>query len=288
MNLLTLCIWIAFSQAGGQLPAKYQPSLPEPTKVVARVDGKDITAGELMPLLWDWRANEVLEDVIQLRLIKIQAEKLQVTVSQEEIESSLAKQLESVKANLQPGQDLEAYIREQGFPRSRLYLRLHAELLLDKIVLKSFDPNRYVEISTIIVRPKSEAASDLAEAIKKAQEAYDLLKNGSKWEDVLKRYANEPEALTANGRLGWRMMGVFPKPVQEDLINIKAGDYTRPAQTQNGIQIFRLDRRGKDATGAELEDLKNQHRSEARATILEQIRKDTKIERMLGSGTGLY
>lgn len=285
MNLISLCVWLAFVQAGDPIPAKYQPQLPPATKVVAKIDGKEITAGEIMPFVWDWRANEVLEDVIQLRLVKAQADKLQLSVTEQEIEAALAKQLEGIKASLQPGQDLEQFLLDQGFPRSRLYLRIKAELLLDKIVMKSFDVNRYVEVSTIIVRPKSEAATDLAEAIRLAQEAYDQLKGGAKWEEVLKKYTNEPAALTANGRLGWRLLGVFPKPVQDEMVMMKIGDVSRPAQTPNGIQLFRLEKRGKEAIGEDLEDLKNQYRAEARQTILDQIRKDAKIERMLNKSS---
>lgn len=281
MKLLPLCCAGAAILAVMQLPAKYQPKLPESTKVVARVSGKDITAGEVTPYLWDWRGSEAVEDMINYRLVKEHAEKVGVKVAPEVVEAELTKQIDRVKASLQPEQDLEQFIRDQGFPRSRLYLRLHSELLLDAIVMKNFEVDRYVEVSTIIIRPRSETASDLADAIKKAEDAYDALVKGGKWEDILLKYCNEPQATASNGRLGWRLNSVFPAPVRQEFLTAKAGGYTRPAQTQNGIQIFRLDRRGRDAKGEDLEALKNQFRFDARPGMIEQLRKDAKIERFL-------
>lgn len=286
MKLLAMSMCLAVFHAASQIPQQYKPTLPDSKKVVARMNGKDITVGEVLPYLWEWRANEALEDLLNYRLIKEEADKQLVSVTQEEVEKELKAQLDRVKSSIPPGDDLDTYIKEQGFPRSRLYLRLTAELLLDKIVLKSFDADKFVEVSTIIIRPRSEAATDLAEAIKQAQAAYDDLKKGQTWEIVLKKYGNEPNAVSANGRLGWRMISVFPAPVKEDLLLIKTGEFTRPAQTQNGIQIFRLDRRGREAKGEDLEALRNQFRAEARQSILDQLRKNTKIERLLNAPAG--
>ncbi len=279
-NLVAICLCVAGLQAASLFTTKYLTPAPESSKVLAKVDGKDITAADVAPYLWDWRGQEALEDLLQYRMIKLQADKLQLTLPEAEVEAELKAQMDRVKTSLQPGEELDDYIRMQGFPKSRLYLRLSAELLLDKIVMRSFEPDRYVEVSTILIRPRSESANDLSEALRLAQEAYDSLKKGSKWEDVLKKYTNEPAALQSNGRLGWRMLGVFPQPVREDMLQVNVGQCTRPAQTQNGIQIFRLEKRGKDAKGEDLEALKGQFRGEARPNILEQIRKDAKIERV--------
>lgn len=273
----------ASDQTSGTLPPippTILPAPPAPDTPVLRVNGQPILARELQGFLWDWRVAEVMEDIITWRMLLDEAGKRQITLSNEAVEKELEAQIARAKGQYPPGTNIEAQLRLQGFPKSRLYIRIQSEMLLDRIVMGEFDPAQFVDVSTVIFPPKSEQASDLAEAIRQAQDAYDALMRGDDWGEVLRRTVQDPSALQSNGRLGWRERSAFPASVREELLRLKPGGFTKPAQTANGIQIFRLEQVGSEARGEALEELRTIFRTTGRQSVLERLRRDTTVERL--------
>lgn len=262
------------------IPPTILPAPPAPDTPVLRVNGQPILARELQGFLWDWRGSEVMEDIITWRMLLDEANKRKITLSAEVVERELEAQIARARGQYPPGTNVEAQLRLQGFPKSRLYIRIQSEMLLDQIVMGEFDPAQFVEVSTIIFVPKSEQASDLAAAIQEAQKAYEALQNGEAWDAVLRRTVQDPAALQSNGRLGWRERSAFPASVREELLRLGPGGITKPAQTANGIQIFRLEQTGAAARGASLEELRTIFRTSGRQTVLDRLRRDTTVERL--------
>jgi hypothetical protein len=89
---------IALLTQGGILPPNDTPARPLPGKIIAKVNGVDIKAADLEPYLWDWKANEVLTEVIQFKVLFDEAAKLGLSITDKEIEDQLAKDLEQYKA----------------------------------------------------------------------------------------------------------------------------------------------------------------------------------------------
>ncbi|MHA4915585.1 hypothetical protein, partial [Enterococcus faecium] len=85
------------------------PAPPEKTKIVARVDGDPIAAGDLENFLWDWHMYEVREEMIAMRAVELKAKSLGLTASEEEIRRAYDNQLTQMRANLQGG-SVEAYL----------------------------------------------------------------------------------------------------------------------------------------------------------------------------------
>lgn len=282
--LLTTVFFALAKLRGAQIPASVLPKPPANERVVARVNGQDILAKDVEGYLWDWRGNEVLGDVITYHLIQKEAEKLKVEIAPEALQKAYESQVQKMKANIAPGQDVDANLRQQGFPKSRLYLRVHADLLLDQIVLKRFTLDDYVRISTAAYQAKSESATDVAAAIKRAEAAYDRLQKGGDWNAEVKASDDDAALKEQKGLLGWRMLTAFPTGTQNELKAVAKGSYTKPVQAGGAIQIFRLEMRGKDAKGAELEELRSAYLSTARQQTIEQLRKDAKIERLFPEG----
>ncbi|MFQ3676759.1 MAG: peptidylprolyl isomerase, partial [Fimbriimonadaceae bacterium] len=262
------------------IPPTVLPAPPAPDTPVLRVNGQPVLAREIQGLLWDWRGSEVMEDVITWRMLLDEANKRKIALSPEVVERELEAQIARARGQYPPGTNVEAQLRLEGFPKSRLYIRIHTQMLLDLIVMGEFDPAQFVDVSTIIFAPKSEQASDLAAAIERAQKAYDELKRGASWDAVLRKSVQDPAALQTNGRLGWRERSAFPASVREELLRIGPGDITKPAQTANGIQIFRLEQRGTEARGAALEELRTIFRSAGRQSVLDRLRRETTVERL--------
>lgn len=268
--------------AAQDVPKSYLPAKPAPNKVLAKVNGAPITFAEAERLAGDWRAWEVVQDLIAYKMLNGEAKKLGVSATAAEVEAELQKQLANYSKNLRQGQTLNQVLRESGFPRSRLWLRVKSQILLDKIVLREFNAAEFVDVSTIMIPAKSEQLSDLQEAIEQAKKASQDLASGVSWDTVLKRFQTDPEVLKTHGHLGWRRLAVFPESIRKDLMSLKEGGATKPAQTSNGIQIFRVDRWGKDAKGEVLKQLREEHVNASRQPALERIRKSAKIEEFWG------
>lgn len=284
VSTLFASLVLAFLQSPfkADLPAKYVVTPPAADRVLARVDGVEIRASDVAPFLWEWRSDEILTDLISYQMAKAEAAAKGVKVTQEAIEAEVDLQIDQVRSSLQPGQTAEQSLSDQGFPRSRLYLRVVTQLLIDGIVMRQFDPKEYVSVSTIVIKPVDEQAASLSIALKKAEDAYSRLQGGEAWETVLASFA-DPTGKPSGGPVGWRPLTAFPDTIRAELQTLGPGKVTKPAQTSNGIQIFRLDRPGSAAQGLELDQLKATYVQGARQSYAKQLRERVKIER-LGRG----
>lgn len=262
---------------GSQTP---MPPSPAPDAVVARVNGQDIHAKDVEAYLWDWRGSEVTGDLITHHLILAEAQRVGAQVSQAEIEQVYNGQMETMKTNVPPGQDLDSVLRQQGMPKSRLYLRIYTDLLLNQIALKEFKPADYVKVSTVAFIPKSDAAADLTTAIGRAQSAYDRLSKGGDWMKEVNASDDDAALKQHNGVMGWRALSLFPGNTQAELKTGNAGALAKPTQAAKAIQVFRVEARGQDAKGKDLDELRQVFLSTSRQSVIERLRKDAKIERL--------
>ncbi len=262
------------------IPAKYLTPVPKSTQVVAKVDGVEIKASEVADLLWQWRSQEAVADLISYQVIKNAAVKEQVSVTDAEVQKALDEQLAQFTPQVLQGKSLDQYLLEQGFTSSRLWLRLKTELLLNKITLKDFKPADYVKVSTIVVRPESTSTAALTDAAKKADAYYEMLGKGEAWEKVLTYSTTDQRTLDSKGLVGWRLFTAFPQLVQDEMKTLKAGGITKPVQTNNGFQIFRIEMFGKDAKDGELTDAETAHIGANKNAVANRIRSAAKIERM--------
>lgn len=262
-----------------QVPPKLVVPPPKPEQVLATVNGKAITAAQVAPLLWQWRGEEALQELISYQTVVGEAHRVGVSVTDTKVEKALDEQIAELKKDPQV-KDLDEWMRENGFTRSRLFLRKKAELLLDELVAKGFNAANYVKVSTLMIKPANEQATSIASAITKAQAAYDRLKAGEAWDKVLPAYVEDANVIKTKGLLGWRSLEAFPESVRREMGTLPIGQVTRPAQTQFGIQIFRVEGKGASATPEQLAELKAFYNQTARTEYLQRLRSSTKVERL--------
>lgn len=269
------------------LPAKYRVAPPGPQTAVARVNGVEITAGDVESLLWDWRGADAIQDLISYQIVKSEAKKQNVDVSEQDVENSIDTFLKEAPKQMRPGASLADYLASQGMTRSRLYMRFRTQLLLQKLVERSFDPKKLVKVDTIVFRPASAQTTDLEAAIRKANDAFARLQKGETWDAVLASTTENPQVRASKGLLGWRDLSIFPASVQKELLSLKPGGITKPAQTEVGIQIFRLEALGESATKEEIKDARAAYLGSSFQPLLERLRKEAKIDRIWQPPTGI-
>ncbi|AIE86426.1 peptidylprolyl isomerase [Fimbriimonas ginsengisoli] len=279
MVLPSLLFALAFRQ-GNPLLSSLLPTPPKPDQVVVRVNGEPIKASEIEAYLWDWRGADVTQDVITYRLIQAEAKKAGVKTTVPEIQKAYDERLKTLRAGMPPGTDFDQAMRAQGFPKSRLYLRVHTDLLLDALVLKNFSPAGYVRVSTLAYKPVSDAATEVSAAILRAQAAYDRVSKGGAWEAELDKSDDEGTLKTTGGLLGWRMVNAFPASTQQELRVAKPGFITKPAQAAGAIQVFRVEALGTSASGADLEELRKAFLVSGRQDLVQRLRSQAKIDRV--------
>lgn len=251
---------------------------PAPDTVVATVDGQPITAGEVEPLLWDWKLRDLLTEYTVHKMVAVEAAKKGVSATDAEVKARVDEQREAVKPNLQPGQTFEDFVKAQGGGMARLNMVARTAVLIDKIAELEFKPGDYVKVATIVFRPDGVTTDALSKAIKQADAAYASLMAGKPWQSVLQLYEKNTAVVQNGGAIGWKSMAVFPEGVRASLSTTKVMGYTKPVQTENGIQIFRLEARGGTAKPTDLADLKAQFIRGDRNAIIQRLRQSMKVE----------
>jgi len=279
MNLPAAILFISFAVQTSGVPAKYLATAPGKEKVLAKVNGLPITAGEVEDFLWQWRGQEATADLITLRVMQAAAAKAKISVTDQEIEDTMQAQIANLTPGVTGGLSPEDYMLNMGFTKSRSWIRIKSELLLNKLAALDFKATDYIKVSTIIVKPESVSSASLSNAAKKADLFYDKLIKGESWDSVLQLSTTVQAQIDAKGIVGWRKIDAFPQEVRNEFAQAKVGGYTKPVQTQNGFQIFRIDMFGKDAKGADLKEAIDIHALSNRATVLRKIQSENKVER---------
>ncbi len=281
MNSLAFAIAIALQQTAAVLdvPKSLLKTPPATNQVLARVNGQEIKASDVEALMWEWRKADVVNDLITYQIVKGAATKANVGAADEEVLKEVQALLDGIKQTLPAGQTLQQAMEQEGTAPSRIFVRVKTEVLLRKLILKDFQQKDYVKISTIVIKPGSASSADVKVALEKADKTYGRLTGGEKWDDVLLSVTDEARARASLGSVGWRPIALFPETVRKDMESLKKTGFTKPAATQNGIQIFRLDAFGKDATAAELQELQESYVGGQRQQFMAKLRADAKVEK---------
>ncbi|MEI8280871.1 MAG: peptidylprolyl isomerase [Armatimonadota bacterium] len=274
---------VALHSVSIQSPIPSLRKAPGAETVLAKVNGIEIKAKDIEDLLWEVRGEDILNDVMFYQVAKMEADKMGIVVTNVEVEQEVARQKDLIKTGLPPGQTLEDAMAQAGQTDSRLYLAAKASLYFTKLAMLDFDPKAFVRVSTIVVHPRSENASDIAATIQVVQRAYDRLKAGEPWEKLVDELVVDQEGKQRRGLLGWRELSAFPEEAKSQVIKLGKGGVTQPVQTKNGIQIFRIEAKGDGATKAELEQMRVELTELLKFQETQKIKKNLKIEKLYPS-----
>ncbi|MEQ1823127.1 MAG: peptidylprolyl isomerase [Fimbriimonadaceae bacterium] len=281
--MFPLALILGFAFQSAKLPISDLPKdivkMRPANGIAARVDGIEIKVSDVDALLWDWRKDDVLDDLIAYRLVKAEATKMGLKATDTEIKEAVNKLFQAISDTLDKGQDLQSAMLSQGTTLSRVHMRVATEVLMRKIILASFKPQEFIDISTITIKPNSDSLADLKSAIELADGVYQRLQRGENFDAVLLSVAKDPNAIKARGKVGWRKESALPEQTRKELNTLKAGQFTKPAQTVNGIQVFRIDQFGRDAKGENLTALQDWYVGGMRVQVVDKLRKAAKIER---------
>jgi parvulin-like peptidyl-prolyl isomerase len=281
MNPLAFALLAAFQQAAPliDVPKSLLKPVPAVNQVLAKVDGQEIKSSDVEALLWEWRKADVVNDLVTYQIVRAAATKAGVSATDDEVLKEVSALLNGIKQTLPVGQTIEQAMEAEGTAPSRLFVRVKTEILLRKYILVGFKQADFVKISTIVIKPASASTADVKVALEKADKTYGRLTGGEKWDAVLLSVTDDERARASLGLVGWRPTSLFPESVQQELGTLKQGSIAKPAQTQNGIQIFRIEALGKAATAEELLELQESYVGGQRQQAMAKLRAASKVEK---------
>ncbi len=165
--------------------------------------------------------------------------------------------LHDTLANMEPGQISKPIEDEAGFH-------------ILKVDEKDGD---VVHVRQILIRPVPTKA-DSAKAKTRAEALYRKLKDGTPFEELARRYSDDPFTRDNGGLVGYVPLNNLPEPLKAVAETLKVGTFSEPVLTEAGYYILKvLDRKpgGKPSFEEVQQDLK---------VLLEQRKLQAEIDRL--------
>ncbi len=220
---------------------------------VAKVNDQPISTESFEKTLVDWFGREVLDEMIQSRVIEQAAERAKVTVTEEQVEQRLKDFQMGMDAQAQmgSGESFMVWLAQKRMTIPNLRSRLRTELLLEGLVTdevkvseqeisayyernrKMFQEPTQVKIALIKFKTKEQAQQVRGE----------IAKGEKSWAEASTEYNLDLRLMKSEGELGWVQHD--GTPVMEAAFALEHdGDITPVVEYQQGFYVIkRLDRR---------------------------------------------
>jgi len=264
--------WAAFAQT--PLP----PKTPN-DQVVAKIDGKDVTAGDVydalvaMPpefvQLYNRNPKYAIQQLFMMKFLSSEADKYQLAER-----PPYKAQLEAQRANIMAGAVL-SYMQDH-FPvpddAVKKYYDAHRDIYQQakvKAISIRFKPVLPPNAS-VDDRMRAEVEAKLMnvqrseeEARARAAEVVEKLKSGADFAKLVEEYSEDAASKTKGGDFGVvRIDSSHPDEIKKAVVKLKVGETSDPVRTANAFVIVRVD----EKTMLSLEQVQG--------IIIEDLRKD--------------
>ncbi|AQX18056.1 peptidylprolyl isomerase/peptidyl-prolyl cis-trans isomerase C [Bartonella sp. CDC_skunk] len=198
--------------------------------VIAVIDGKNITAGQLDELALEINPN----------LVRVPDEKRRVTVLKAYLDMQAL-----AKAALQKGLDkTEAYDKRMAIMRDNILQQLYfKEMVVDKIADADVKALYDKEIAALPKEDEIKARHILVKTKEEAEKVIKRLNKGESFEEIAKKDSTDGSS-AVGGDLGYFSRGQMVKPFEEAAFNLKVGEYTKkPVESPFGWHVIKIEDR---------------------------------------------
>ncbi|CBI76748.1 peptidyl-prolyl cis-trans isomerase [Bartonella clarridgeiae 73] len=198
--------------------------------VMAVIDGKNITAGQLDELALEINPN----------LVRIPDEQRRVTVLKAYLNMQAL-----AKAALKKGMDkTEAYDKRMAVMRDNILQQLYfKEMIVDKIADADVKALYDKEIAALPKEDEIKARHILVKTKEEAEAVIKRLNKGENFEEVAKKDSTDGSS-AVGGDLGYFSRGQMVKPFEEAAFNLKVNEYTKkPVESPFGWHVIKVEDR---------------------------------------------
>ncbi len=234
-------------------PAAPRKHLAAPPGVAAVVNGQRIPTSEVAALAVQFSGGDIAERLINNLLVEQAAKAAHVAASPGEVNARLAEVkvqiMQQQQAQRVPVRSLDALLLQSHETLANFKDSLRLRILAEKLVAPRLPVITLVHARHILVLTNSGASpgtkahtdEDAQKLIGKAQ---DELKAGKSWDDVCKKYSEDPSNKDTGGDLhiiGTGMTQIDPTFLQAAL-SLKAGEITpAPVKSVFGYHLIKVD-----------------------------------------------
>ncbi len=189
----------------------------------------------------------IVDQLIQQHLILREAQRLQITVTEAEVEQQYVR----TQANVGSPAEFEKKLKQGNTDPQTLKRDIRDFIMVQKVdfALQQQIPVSEREIADFFEANKAQLVQDrlrarhiLVENEMQAEEAFHLLKTGGKdFAEVAKLYSLDKGTKDKGGELGWFSRGQLVPEFEKAVFSLKPGEISRPVQTQFGYHIIQLE-----------------------------------------------
>ncbi|MBA9082600.1 MULTISPECIES: peptidylprolyl isomerase [Bartonella] len=204
-----------------------------PSHVMAIINGKSVTAGELDELALEINPN----------LARLSDEQRRITVLKAYLDMQAF-----AKAAIEKGIDkTEVYDKRMAIMRDNVLQQLYfKQMVVDKIQDADLQALYDKEVAALPKEDEVKARHILVKTKEKAEAIIKRLKKGESFEEIAKKDSTDGSA-SVGGDLGYFSYGQMVKPFEDAAFSLKVGEYTKkPVESPFGWHIIKVeDRRPK-------------------------------------------
>lgn len=232
-------------------------------EVVAKVDGVEISQEEFYDRLIEINGNQVLEAMIAETIVELEAEKLDIEITQEEIDEEFA-ELEEYYG----GEDeLNNAISSSGMTMEDLEEQIVRNLQIQKLVEPYIDVTdeeveSYYEanIGSLGTPEQVRARHILVETEEEADDIYEELMDGGDFEELAREHSTDGSA-EEGGDLGTFGRGQMVPEFEEAAFSMDVDEISEPVESQFGFHIIKVEEKI-EAVEPEFADVEDDIRSQ--------------------------
>lgn len=235
---------------------------------VATVNGTTIDKEELYEQMVKTSGTETLDLMISDEIIKQEAEKAEIEVTQEEIDAELS----AYEENYGGAEALQAAIEASGMTMDDLLAEMETYLKIEKLIGPELDISdeavaAYFEENkeSFAQEEQVEASHILVETQEAADEVAGKLADGEDFAELVTEYSIDTATLETGGELGAFGKGEMAVEFEEAAFSMEEGEVSEPVETDYGFHIIKVT--GKTAAvEANLED----HQEEIKEILFDE------------------
>ena len=214
-------------------------------EVVAIVNGEKITKDQLYEAFLANGGSTVLEQLVSDRIIKQEAAKLGVKVTDEEVETQIEKLIAENYYGIE--EYYQQALAQYGISEEALKDSIRTELLLTGIVRSKIEvTDKEVEEyfrenqEDFNIPEKIDVRHILVESEEEANEILELLNKGEDFAELAKERSLDPGSASEGGALGFVGRGHFVQEFEDAAFALAVGKYSEPVKTQHGYHIIEV------------------------------------------------
>ena len=212
--------------------------------VVAIVGTSQITKDQLYKMLVEASGQEALDSLIVQKIVELEAEKNNITLSKDELQEEIDTMIEGFGGEESYLAALQYYGLTQDAFEKDLEINMYINKLLEpEIEITEEEMKEYFEANKESFDQKEQvkASHILVEDEETAKEVKEKLDNDGDFAKLAEEYSTDPGSKDKGGDLGFFGKGKMVKEFEEAAFSMEIGEISAPVKSEHGFHIIKTE-----------------------------------------------